>query len=305
MLRLSWFAAAAVVATDLVVYVVALADTSLLVSAGSVLFYGVAVATGPALLTGAEWLLARGRGRGSAALLVGVGVVGGGYLLLLTGLGLLAPVCDFGNGDACAYGTAGAPLWYVLPRTVCILAVAAGTLGLLAGLGRTDTGGSGPPVAPALASFAVSAGCGLAICAVNLPATAERLATGVADSQFLIDEAASDAYTAAGWLTGTAAVLVGGVVFLALLARHSGPRRGAAHVFGGLLAFAQLAWTYTALAANPVGWQVPNRFHLVSAPLPSWYPPTLATLVVLALVATLAGTVLLLAAGRRRGMADL
>lgn len=300
-LRLLWVAAAVFLAVDLAIAVVAGVDAGAVTSAGVVLVDAVVMATGPALLTGVRWLLPRRRGRGRAALLVAVGMIGATYLLLLMGVGQRTPVCDYGGGDACAFASSATPLPYAGPRTACILVVATATVAVLTRFGRVEPGRAGPVRTPALASLAISTICGLAITVVNLPATAQRLATATADSQSLIDGAARDGYAAAGWIGGTAVVLAAGLVLLGLLIRRSTPRRqGASRVLGGLFIVGQVAWTGAALVLNPVGWKLPNRFHLVDAPLPSWYPPTLATLVVLALIATLVGACLLLVGGRRR-----
>lgn len=302
-LRRTWLAVAAVLAIECLIYVVALADADLLVGAGSILAEGAALATGPAALTGVHRLLARSRGRGNGALLVLVGVLGGGYLLLLVGIGTYAPVCDFGGGDACVYGTTGAPPWYALPRSLALLVVCACVLvalvrccdrELMAWLTRARSTPEGRSAGPATVFLAVSAAAGLAISAVNFPATVQRVSTSVADSQFLVDEAATEAYGAACWVAGTGLVVAFAVAALAALARREPARwGGAVRVLGGLVALGQLLWTYLSLALNPVGWRVSNRFHLVESTLPAWYPPTLSTLVVVAALATLTATALL------------
>ncbi|MQA79241.1 MAG: hypothetical protein GEV10_12320 [Streptosporangiales bacterium] len=306
-------ACAAIVSVDAAAYVLTAQNADLEVAAGGILAEAVFLALPVVFCVLVRRSMLRSRGRSTGVALTLTGVVAALAFLMLFFVGLAAPICDFGGGDACAYGTEGAPLPYAVVRTAPVLLAAAGAVTALVVLARPATVAwlardrpavrlplSPRPFAPAVL---IAAAAALAISALNFPAVAARV-DGLRVDEIVagsgghhIAEAAREAYGVAAALAVVGVVLAVAAIVLARYAWRETPRRaGAVRVFGGLVGTACLGWMLVALAGNPVGWKNFEGYHLVEGPLPSWYPPTLGALVLLGTAASLACLVSLLLA---------
>lgn len=306
-------ACAAVVSIDVVAFVLTAGNADLEVSGGAILYEAVFLAVPVALCLAVRTSMRRGGGRSTGVALTAAGVAAVPALLVLLFVGVAAPICDFGGGDACAFGTEGAPLPYAVLRTAVVLVAAAAVVIVLVVLARPATLGwlardrpavrlplSARPFAPTLL---VAAATGAAISTLNFPGVAARVDALTVDDIVAgaggnhVAQAAREAYGVAAVLAGFGVVLAVAAVLLALAAwRESARRAGAVRVFGGLVGAGYLVWTFLALAQNPVGWKVASGYHLVEGPVPSWYPPALGALVLLGIVASVAGLATLLLA---------
>lgn len=294
--------AAPLVAVDVVFAMLTAADPTIEVSAPAIGIEALVLGLGAALFAVARRFLTGSRGRGTGMLLSGTAVLCVTYLACLAMLGAGAPVCDFGNGDACSFGTAYAPLRYAAARVTSTLVAAVVPLLVLALLARSatfdwltrDRPFLRPPLStsPFAVTLAVGGGADLALAALHFPAVAVRLAGVETGSSYSLGETVAQAYGHAVVLAVLAALVAAATGLLAVQAWR-GTRPAVVRTLGAATVAVQVLWLFVAITEDPVRLA---RFGLHDSPVPAWFHASQGVLLLTILLAGLASlTALVLA----------
>lgn len=278
------------------------ADPTIEVGVPAIGIQAVLVGIGAALFALARRFLIGSRGRGTGMLLTGTGLLCATYLAYLAVLAVSAPVCDFGNGDACAYGTAGAPLPYAVLRVQSTLVAAVVPLLTLVLLARSATFTwltRDRPLLRALLStrpfavtLAIGSGAAIVLAVLHFPAVAVRLAGIETAGSFSLGETTTKAYTHAGVLAALAVLVAAATCWLGVQAWRVA-RPATVRALGGAVVMAQVLWLFVAIAQDPVRLA---RFGLYESPIPVWFHASQGALALTLLLACLASlTALVLA----------
>lgn len=295
-------AAAPLVAVDLAFAGLTAGDDGIEVDVPAIVVQAVVLGVGAALFALARRFLTGSRGRGTGMLLTGTAVLCVTYLAYLALLAVWAPVCDFGNGDACVYGTAGAPLPYAAARVTSVVVAAAIPLLTLVPLARSATLAwltrDRPLLRPLVSTrpFALTltvGGCAAVLLAtLHFPAVAVRLAGVDTGSSYSFGETFEQAYVHAVVLAALAVLVAAATGWLAVQAWH-GSRPAMVRTLGGVTVGAQVLWLFVAISEDPV--RLP-RFGLHDSPVPVWFHAGQGALALTLLLAGLASLVVLLLA---------